>query len=289
MKDIFLITGRAIVILLTSTQVFAQETAEVPNITELKSLIQEGLLRVYGQHYVNRQDTDGPVIGFKFAYDPSLFKPIPQSDSLEAGRIAADGLAAAIAAKYGKPEGGIALISAIDSGVLDQRTKGFKDQIAAKYPNLNLISGTIVDVRETTAETSALDIMTKLIAAHPNLRGVFATSPVIAQGAGQAIAENKVVDKINLVAFDSEDKPVKLVKGRAEPSLHTYAMKRQNKGDTASGVVVTKKEDIITIDITPCIEDGKQTITFVMPYTEKQISDANCGNKTYPRSQVIQH
>jgi ribose transport system substrate-binding protein len=33
----------------------------------------------------------------------------------------------------------------------------------------------------------------------------------MAQGAGQAIAENKVSDKIKLVGFDSDDKTVKLL------------------------------------------------------------------------------
>jgi hypothetical protein len=284
MKHIFLITCRAIMILLIGTRVFAQETAEIPNITELKNLIEQGLLRVYGQHYVNRQDTGGQVKIIDFAYDPKLFKAFVPSDSLAAGRVAADGLAAAITAIYGKPEGDVALITAINSAVSDQRTKGFKDQIAAKYPNLNLVSGKIADDRETTA----VNAMANLIAANPNLRGVFAPNPVIAQGAGLAIAEHKVFDKINLVAFDSEDKPVKLVKAGVG-DLHTYALKRQNKGDTASGVVLVREKGVITIDINPCHLDHKDTVTFVMPYTEKQISDANCGNNTYPRSQVIQH
>jgi ribose transport system substrate-binding protein len=33
----------------------------------------------------------------------------------------------------------------------------------------------------------------------------------MAQGAGQAIAENKVADKIKLVGFDSDDKLIKLL------------------------------------------------------------------------------
>ena len=54
--------------------------------------------------------------------------------------------------------------------------------------------------------------MTDLITANPNLRGVFASNLIMAQGAGQAIAENKVADKIKLVGFDSDDKLIKLLK-----------------------------------------------------------------------------
>ena len=53
--------------------------------------------------------------------------------------------------------------------------------------------------------------MTDLITANPDLRGVFASNLTMAQGAGQAIAENKVNDKIMLIGFDSDDKTVKLL------------------------------------------------------------------------------
>src|ERR1700757_1505956 len=48
------------------------------------------------------------------------------------------------------------------------------------------------------------------ITANPDLRGVSASNLTMAQGAGQAIAENKVSDK-KLVGFDSDDKTVKLL------------------------------------------------------------------------------
>jgi ribose transport system substrate-binding protein len=54
--------------------------------------------------------------------------------------------------------------------------------------------------------------MTDLITANPYLRGVFASSLIMDQGAGEAVAENKVADKVKLVAFDSDDKTVKFLK-----------------------------------------------------------------------------
>jgi ribose transport system substrate-binding protein len=53
--------------------------------------------------------------------------------------------------------------------------------------------------------------MTDLITANPDLRGVFASNLIMAQGAGQEIAENKIADKIKLVGFDSDDKLIKLL------------------------------------------------------------------------------
>ena len=93
-------------------------------------------------------------------------------------------------------------------GSLDQRANGFKEEIAAKYPSLKLVADKVAD---RYARTTGLNIMTDLITANPDLRGVFASNLTMAQGAGQAIAENKVSDKIMLIGFDSDDKTVKLL------------------------------------------------------------------------------
>lgn len=148
------------------------------------------------------------IIGIDSAADSKAFTSFLTTDNVQAGRVAADGLAAAIEAKYGKAEGDVALITAIPGvGSLDQRAKGFKEQIAAKYPGLKLIADKIADGQATTG----LNIMTDLITANPKMRGVFASNLIMAQGAGQAIAENKVSDKIKLIGFDSDDKLVKLL------------------------------------------------------------------------------
>jgi ribose transport system substrate-binding protein len=148
------------------------------------------------------------IIGIDSAADSKAFTSFLQTDNVQGGRVAADGLAAAIAAKYGKPEGDVALITSIPGvGSLDQRAKGFKEELAAKYPGLKLVADKVADGMATTA----LNIMTDLITANPNLRGVFASNLIMAQGAGQAIAENKVADKIKLIGFDSDTKLVKLL------------------------------------------------------------------------------
>jgi ribose transport system substrate-binding protein len=148
------------------------------------------------------------IIGIDSAADSNAFTSFLTTDNVQGGRIAADGLADAIKAKYGKAEGDVALITSIAGvGSLDQRAKGFKEEIAAKYPGLKLVADKIADGQATTG----LNIMTDLITANPNLRGVFASNLIMAQGAGQAIAENKVADKIKLVGFDSDDKLVKLL------------------------------------------------------------------------------
>ena len=148
------------------------------------------------------------IIGIDSAADSNAFTSFLTTDNVQGGRIAADGLADAIKAKYGKAEGDVALITSIAGvGSLDERAKGFKEEIASKYPGLKLVADKVADGQATTG----LNIMTDLITANPNLRGVFASNLIMAQGAGQAIAENKVADKIKLVGFDSDDKLIKLL------------------------------------------------------------------------------
>jgi ribose transport system substrate-binding protein len=149
------------------------------------------------------------IIGIDSAADSKAFTSFLTTDNVQGGRIAADGLGEAIKAKYGKAEGDVALITSIAGvGSLDERAKGFKEELKAKYPGLKLVADKIADGQATTG----LNIMTDLITANPNLRGVFASNLIMAQGAGQAIAENKVADTIKLVGFDSDDKLIKLLK-----------------------------------------------------------------------------
>ena len=127
------------------------------------------------------------IIGIDCAADCKAFTSFLTTDNVQGGRVAADALAAAITEKYGTAEGDIALITSLPGvGSLDQRAKGFKEQLAAKYPGLKLIADKVADGQPTTG----LNIMTDLITASPNLRGVFASNLIMAQGAGQAIAEN---------------------------------------------------------------------------------------------------
>ena len=148
------------------------------------------------------------IIGIDSAADSKAFTSFLTTDNVAGGRIAADGLAAAIQAKYGKAEGDVALITSLPGvGSLDQRAKGFKEEIAAKYPGLKLVADKVADGQATTG----LNIMTDLITANPNLRGVFASNLIMAQGAGQAMAENRKSDTIKVIGFDSDPKTVKFL------------------------------------------------------------------------------
>ncbi len=160
---------------------------------------------------------------------------------MQGGRVAADGLAAAITAKYGKAEGDVALITSIPGvGSLDQRAKGFKEEIAAKYPGLKLVADKVADGMATTG----LNIMTDLITANPNLRGVFASNLIMAQGTGQAIAENKAADKIKLIGFDSDDKLIGFLKDGTIAALVVQDPYRMGYDGVKTALAASKGETV---------------------------------------------
>ena len=150
-----------------------------------------------------------PIIGIDSSADSKAFTSFLTTDNVQGGRIAADGLAAAIKEATGKEEGEIAVITSLPGvGSLDQRHDGFMEQLKAKYPGLTVVADKYADGQATTG----LNMMTDLITANPNLVGVFASNLIMAQGVGQAIAENKLGDKIKVIGFDSDEKTVGFLK-----------------------------------------------------------------------------
>jgi len=183
-----------------------------------------------------------PVIGIDSAADSKAFTSFLTTDNVQGGRIAADGLAAAIgAANGGKVEGDVALITNLPgAGSLEQRAQGFKEQLAAKYPGLKLVADKVGDGQATTA----LNIMTDLLTANPDLKGVFASNLIAAQGAGQAVAENKLGDKVSLIGFDNDDKLVGFLKDGVIDALVVQDPYRMGYDGIKTALAAVKKEKV---------------------------------------------
>jgi ribose transport system substrate-binding protein len=181
------------------------------------------------------------IIGIDSGADSKAFTSFLTTDNVAGGRAAADALAAAITEKYGKAEGEIALITSLPGvGSLDQRAKGFKEQIAAKYPGLKLVADKVADGQPTTG----LNIMTDLITSLPNLRGVFASNLIMAQGAGQAIAENKAQDKMKLIGFDNDEKLVKFLEDGVIAALIVQDPYRMGYDGVKTALAASKGEKV---------------------------------------------
>lgn len=151
------------------------------------------------------------IIGIDAAAGSSTMAARVTTDNVQAGRLAGDILADMIKRTYADTEGDVALITALPGvAELDQRARGFREHVAEKYGALDIVAHEIADGK---AETG-YKIMMSLIEGHPELRGVFASSLPMAQGAAEAVAlhrTNKTGDIINLVGFGMDDKLVKLL------------------------------------------------------------------------------
>jgi ribose transport system substrate-binding protein len=159
------------------------------------------------------------IVGIDSDAASSAITSLLRTDNVQAGRLAADILADMIKRTYADAEGDVAIITSL-SGVasLDQRARGFKEQIANKYGALDIVAHKIGDGQVTTG----FNIMMGLIADYPELRGVFASDLVMAKGAAQAVAEkktNKGGDTINFVGFDSDKTLVRLLEGGTVAAL----------------------------------------------------------------------
>jgi ribose transport system substrate-binding protein len=185
------------------------------------------------------------IIGIDSAADSKAFTSFLTTDNTQGGRAAADALAAGIKEKTGKVEGDVALITSLPGvGSLDQRAAGFREELK-KYPGLKLTQDKVADGQATTG----LNITTDLITADPNLTGVFASNLIMAQGAGQAVAENKMGDKLTLIGFDSDDKLVKLLTDGSIYGLIVQDPFRMGYDGVKTALAASKGEKVpVTVD-----------------------------------------
>ena len=182
-----------------------------------------------------------PIIGIDSSAESDAFSSFLTTDNVQGGRIAADGLAAAIEAATGKPEGEVAIITnSPNAGSLEERRQGFMEQIASKYPGLQIVADKYADGQAATG----LNITTDLLTANPNLVGIFASNLIQAQGAGQAIAENGAAEKVALIGFDSDDKLVGFLKDGTIDALVVQDPYRMGYDGIKTALAVSKGETV---------------------------------------------
>ena len=149
------------------------------------------------------------IIGIESAADTKAMTSLVATDNVNAGRVAADALAVAITKSSADTEGDVVMIASMP-GVpsLDQRVKGFKEVVTAKYKALDITAEKVADGKPATV----FGIMNDLIANTGDLRGVFVSDPITAQAVSQAVVEKKTNDKINIVGVGSDEKLVKFLR-----------------------------------------------------------------------------
>ena len=130
--------------------------------------------------------------------DPSNYVSFLATDNDAAGRACAKALIDLVKAKPGSDTGKIAVMSYV-AGVGSEigRVGGFKDYIA-KNSKLQIVTTQYSQADQVTA----LNQTTNVLAANPDLVGIFGANEPTAVGMGRAIAQAGLVGKIVAIGFD---------------------------------------------------------------------------------------
>jgi ribose transport system substrate-binding protein len=181
------------------------------------------------------------IIGIDSTADTKAMTSLIATDNVKAGRIAAEALAAAITKTYGDTEGNVVIITSMPGvASLDQRAKGFREVLAAKYRALDIVAEKVADGKPMTT----LGIMKDLIANTPDLRGVFVSDPIMTQAVGQAVADSTSGDKINIVGAGSDEKLVKLLQGDTIAGLVVEDPFRMGYDGVKTALTASKGEQV---------------------------------------------
>jgi len=148
-----------------------------------------------------------PVVIIDSAGETNLYASFLATDNVAAGRLAADMLAEAIRKKTGKVEGEVAILSSVPGvSSVELRNKGFLEGIK-KYPGLKVVENRFANNDPARALSITLDYLSR----YRNLVGIFANNNVMGSSAGRAL-EQRNIKKVALVAFDSDDQEVELLR-----------------------------------------------------------------------------
>jgi len=129
-------------------------------------------------------------------------------DNEQGGTAAADAMAKAIKYTDGKTYQVAVGLSSATTTTNVARLEGFKKQIAAKYPGIQIVSTAYSESQAAKADTNVNNWLT----AYPNLAGIFAIDGTNASGAAAAIQGHNLVGKVALIGYDAYANNVELLK-----------------------------------------------------------------------------
>ncbi|QWT24236.1 substrate-binding domain-containing protein [Subtercola sp. PAMC28395] len=186
-------------------------------------------------------------------------------DNVQGGQAAADQMATAIGYKSGGSYKVVAGLTSATATTNVDRLKGFKDQLAAKYPGIELVDTAYSQSQAATADSNVSNWLTK----YPDLAGIFAIDGTNATGASSALQAKGLTGKVALIGYDAYKSNVDLIgKGvftaliaqnpaeeakQAVDACHTYI----DNGNKATGIEakvtlpnITLNKDTSAADLT---------------------------------------
>lgn len=148
-----------------------------------------------------------PVTVFDSGIESTNYLTFVATNNFEAGQMAARRLADLLGGK-----GKVAVVlHAPGSYSTMERERGFQDVLAKDYPQIQIVAEQFGMSDRAKARAAAEN----MLAAHPDLDGMFASSEPSSVGASLAIKAREMAGKVKLVAFDSSDGMIEDLKGGA--------------------------------------------------------------------------
>jgi ribose transport system substrate-binding protein len=187
------------------------------------------------------------IVAIDSTANTKVLTSLVATDDVQAGRIAADALAEAITKTYADTEGDVAIITASP----DKSTAGFREQVGRKYRALNVLPD---KVAESQAANGA-SIIKDLVAGDRDLRGVFVSDVLLAEGASQVVY-NKSGDTIKYVVLGADDKLLKSVQDGIVAALLVRDPFRIGYEGVKTALAAAKGEQV-----PPTIDIGMSVIT----------------------------
>lgn len=128
-------------------------------------------------------------------------------DNADGGSKAADAMATAMGYTDGEKYTVVVGLTSETATTNVGRLDGFKAQIAAKYPGIEIVDVAYSQSKPEVANTNVSNWLTK----YPDLNGIFAIDGSNAAGAAAALQAKDLVGKVALVGYDAYPDNVKLV------------------------------------------------------------------------------
>jgi ribose transport system substrate-binding protein len=116
------------------------------------------------------------------------------SDNVQGGKVAADILGAALGG-----QGTVAIIDQPEVTSVQDRVKGFRQELAAKYPQIKIVADQPAGGDRVQANT----VMENLLQTYPNLSGVFGINDDSALGALKAVQSAGKLGEVKVVGYDA--------------------------------------------------------------------------------------
>lgn len=139
-------------------------------------------------------DAKVPVMAFDRKPSGGDLSAFVGYDAIQAGRNAADALAKGI----GNSGDVVEIQGILGTNVAQDRSKGFEDQIASKYPDIKIVAKQAADFDRG----KALNVMTNVLQANPGIKGVYAANDEMAMGVLAALKAQSLAGKVTLVGND---------------------------------------------------------------------------------------